>query len=138
MAAQRLRSFAFLIAFGSSVGAAAPGAPAVVGFRVENGVPHVRVRGGASADIETKGDAKVVVLRIPGAKALRRIDRLPIETGAFGTLVQRIDVQNDAAGLVLRVRLSDAELPPIAAVPYAADGVSGIDVRFGEEAVLAE
>ena len=133
MAAQGFRVLASVFGFVALAAAAAPPKAAVVAFRVEKGAPHVRIREGVSAAIETSADAHLVTIHVAGAKASRRIDRLPIDTAGFGTVVERIEVVRESAGLTLRVHLKGASLPPIVALPYSSNGVSGMDVRFGAE-----
>jgi len=93
------------LALAAGVARAERGAPAVVAFRDEGGRVSMTVRGGSSATIELASPTLAVV-HVAGAKAPRRIDRLPIDATAFRGPVARVEVKPTAAGLDLRVHVT--------------------------------
>jgi hypothetical protein len=99
---------------------AAPGEPALVSFRAEEGAAEVRVRGAAAAHADEARDGLVVV-HVSGARPVRRVDRLALDTSAFGAAVKRVEVVREGEGLALR--LSVAAGARVAASVEAGKGV---------------
>ena len=56
---------------------------------------------------KTGSRQRLAVVHVAGAKALRRIDRLPIDATAFRGPVERLEVKPTASGLDLRVRVTN-------------------------------
>jgi hypothetical protein len=107
----------------SSVAAAGPAEPASVSFRAAGAGAELRVRAGTAVKVE-EGTGPVVVVHVVGASASRRVDRLPLDTSAFGTALTRVDVKPEPAGLVLRLSVSQG-----ARVAANVDAAGGVVVR---------
>jgi hypothetical protein len=65
-----------------------------------------------------------VVVHVAGAKASRRIDRLPLDTTAFRGPVARVEVKGAAGGLDVRVHVAKGA----ALTTRDAEGAIAIDV----------
>lgn len=89
----------------SSAAVAAPGEPALVSFRAEEGAAEVRVRGATAARADGASGG-VVIVHVSGARATRRVDRLALDTSAFGVAVKRVEVVREGEGLALRLSVA--------------------------------
>jgi hypothetical protein len=110
--------------------ALAAGAPAAVAFRGAEGRAEVVVRGakGQTAGVTNVSPTEFVV-HVPGARAARRIDRLPIDASAFDGPVVRVRVQPVAGGLDVRVTCRQ---PNHTTEVVAAEGEVRIEVVAGD------
>ncbi len=79
--------------------------PATVAFRGGAARAELLVRGGTSATVELRSPTLALV-QVAGAKAPRRIDRLPIDASAFRGPVGRVEVRAVSGGVDLRVHLA--------------------------------
>jgi hypothetical protein len=86
----------------SSIAAAGPAEPALVTFRATEGVAEVRVRGATAVKVD-EASGPVIVVHVSGATAARRVDRLALDTSAFGTSLARVEVKPEPGGVALRL-----------------------------------
>ena len=124
MGAARYRLFALAALLAHAAESrAAEGAPASVAFHGAEGRAELLVRGGTSATVE-RPSPTLAVVRVAGAKAPRRIDRLPLDTTAFRGPVARVEVKGSAGGLDVRVHLAKGAT----IATRASEGAIAIDV----------
>ncbi len=97
--------------------------PATVAFRSDEGRAKIEVRGGTSAAI-LRPSPTLAVVHVAGAKAPRRIDRLPLDTTAFRGPVVRVDVKGTPGGLDIRLHVAKGA----AVTTREAGGAIAIDV----------
>jgi hypothetical protein len=107
------------------------GAPAAVAFRDEGGRVTITVRGGTSATI-ARPSPTLALVHVVGAKAPRRIDRLPLDASAFRGPVARVEVRAVSGGVDLRVHV--AKGATIAS--REAEGAIALDVAGAEGATV--
>ena len=94
-----------------------------MGFRVTEGAAELRVRGASAVSVD-EGAGTSVVVHVVGTIPGRRVDRLPLDTSAFGTMLSRVEVVPQARGLALRLSVARG-----ARVSAVVEGASGALVR---------